>query len=147
MRNKDTDTPENIAYIVSKLKEGITSGLVHGSYPLWVHGIPILLSHAGLRPTMIQFIEKSIKDITPMQDQMKLMTVPISGGDGRGFGIDALSAHINRRVQEVVSLCQGYKKCKFDGPLFQAGPDRGDNVSGSIQYHPSFIALLYSELF
>jgi hypothetical protein len=121
MRNKATDTPENINSVVHQTIQGIRNGNILGSYSHFSHGVPILFSHAGLRPDMLNLIKKHIDD-----------TYNISNNNNNN--IDQLSSYINNILNyscsEINLESSSSSKCVFTDPIFEAGKERGGNGIG-----------------
>ena len=111
-RNPTTDTPTNIRTIVDDLKLGILNSTVHGAVALWVQGIPILFSHAGLRPRMSRLLQTEI--IT--------QNFNIDFFDNE---IEYLAGYINFQLAEAVGPCIHLAACPMLHPIFSAGPERG----------------------
>ena len=124
-RNKDTDSEDSLREVVQGLKDGLRSGKILGSYATRVQGMPILFSHAGFRPEMINFVQQEYKS---------------SNG---GLQAEHLSEYVNNVVKKMTSeescghikklgeVGKGWTHCKYDHELFEAGPDRGgQNIGG-----------------
>ena len=57
MRNKRTDSRENIEKIVLDLKQRIVQGKIVAAYVHKINGVSILFIHAGLRPPMLEYLK------------------------------------------------------------------------------------------
>jgi hypothetical protein len=57
MRNKRTDSRENIEKIVLDLKQRIVQGKIVAAYVHKINAVSILFIHAGLRPPMLEYLK------------------------------------------------------------------------------------------
>ena len=57
MRNKRTDSRENIEKIVLDLKKRIVDGKIVAAYVHKINGVSVLFIHAGLRPSMLEYLK------------------------------------------------------------------------------------------
>ena len=126
-RNKDTDDKSSVKEVVEGLKEGIREGRILGSFAARIMAMPILFTHAGFRPAMIDFIRRQhrtrnneIEDLQPedlsqyVNSVVKEMTTP-----------EACS-HVKRQGD----IGKEWTHCSYRHELFEAGPDRGGNNIG-----------------
>ncbi len=115
MRNKRSDTIEKINYLVQIMKEDIQNNLLLGAFSYVSHGVPLLFSHAGLRPDMkdlvLSIISKS-QNIVPSDVDEAMV-----------------ASYINGVLVRSVSACQN-KVCTLKDAIFQAGPERGGSSIG-----------------
>jgi hypothetical protein len=76
---------------------------------MYYKGIPLLISHAGLRNEMIKYINHT--------------------------DIDLLSTYINNKLLEVIDKCKDDNiKCSFKHEVFLAGKERGGTNIGGLTW-------------
>lgn len=91
---------EKAKLVVADMKSSILEGTLLVAYSTYYNGIPLLITHAGLRNEMINYIN--------MTD------------------VDLLSKYINNKLLEVIQKCKDeMSKCSFKDEIFQAGRERG----------------------
>jgi hypothetical protein len=115
MRNKRTDTNEKISYLVQLMKEDIQNNLLLGAFSYVSHGVPLLFSHAGLRPDMKDVVVNTISK-----------SRSLAAGD-----VDEVmvASYINEVLVRAIGSCQN-KVCTLKDAIFQAGPERGGSSIG-----------------
>ncbi len=144
-RNIVTDTPSHIDSIVAALKRGIMTNTILGAFSWWSEGIPILFSHAGLRPLMFEKIiaqnygedfnknrNERIKDNEVQQTADYINEVLRNS-------ISSSCQSESYNTNESLETIKGKKKysnphspCDFRHDLFSAGRERGgQGVGGS----------------
>lgn len=104
MINRQSDTRENVEHIVMDLKERILAGKAQAAYPHLGGNRKILFVHAGLRPAMLSYLNKTIGGtLTP----------------------ERIAEYMNRvLVRETKSCPGGLANCPYADEIFEAGPDR-----------------------
>ncbi len=95
--------------MVKFMLEDILSGAVLGAYVHRVSDVPILFIHAGIRPKFA--------------DYLKEIAIPDN------FTADAIAEYVNGMLKFNAFQCST-PPCKFEGELFDSGPDRGGSGIG-----------------
>lgn len=142
-RNKDTDNKNSIREVVEGLKSGIREGKILGSFVTRVLAMPILFTHAGFRPGMIDFVRQEYG---------------LKNNDGHDLQPEHLSEYVNNIVNKMTSeeacthlktqgdIGKEWTHCKYDHELFEAGPDRGgNNIGGPYWTDYSVLSALETE--
>lgn len=126
MINKETDTQSKIMSVISSMKRRILNKSIVGSYITRINNIPILFTHAGLRPEFIQYLQLQISIDEP----------------------ENISTYINDLVMEETKLCRKRNQfCEFEDELFQAGKERGGkNIGGPFWTDFSVLQASYRRL-
>jgi len=107
---KNSNEPiEKARLVVADMKTSILNGTLKVAHSLYYKGIPLFISHAGLRNEMIKYINLT--------------------------DIDLLSTYINNKLLEVIDKCKDDNiKCKFSHEIFQAGKERGGTSIGGLTW-------------
>ena len=104
MINRQSDTRENVEHIVMDLKERILTGKAQAAYSHLGGNRKILFVHAGLRPAMLSYLNKTLGGtLTP----------------------ERIAEYMNGvLVRETKSCPGGLANCPYADEIFEAGPDR-----------------------
>jgi hypothetical protein len=100
-----------VKIIVDKLREGIMSGAVVGSFVYKIGEQSVIYTHSGLRPEYLNYLKKKIGSTAP----------------------DDIVAHINGLLFNAVKNCKSYQ-CSLEDETFEAGEDRGGSRELNYQY-------------
>jgi hypothetical protein len=107
---KNSNEPiEKARLVVADMKTSILDGTLKVAHSMYYKGIPLLISHAGLRNEMIRHINLT--------------------------DIDLLSTYINNKLLEVIDKCKDDNvKCSFKHEVFLAGKERGGTNIGGLTW-------------
>lgn len=135
-KNKKFDTDKVIQEVLSSIKRNIMSGNIMGSYYFKHNNVKFLLTHAGVRAKMYDYI----------LSQLQLQIADMGNGH-RNSNIDIpflISSYINRATKSIVNACSmrpnngkpagtiNSRSCKgFESnELYLTGMDRGGSRIG-----------------
>lgn len=95
--------------MVQFMLEDIQSGAVLGVYVHRIADVPILFIHAGIRPKFADYLKET--------------AIP---GD---FTAESIAEYVNGMLKFSAFQCST-PPCKFEGELYDSGPDRGGKGIG-----------------
>lgn len=105
-RNKKADSEYKVKMLTKKMRDDILSGSVVAAFLMHIHNVPILFTHAGIRPAFHQYLQR------------KSITSP-----------DDITSHLNTLLLGAMKKCSVIP-CSFDNEAFEAGKDRGGRHIG-----------------
>jgi len=114
MANRQYDTQQKILHLVEQMKSDIRTRNLVGAFSISVNEVPILFTHAGIRPTFFDYLKSGAGTNTPI------------------VTVDDIVFYINEKLLVDTNNC---KKtwCKYEDELYEAGPDRyGDGIGGPL---------------
>jgi hypothetical protein len=100
-RNKKTDTEFKVKMLVKKIRDEVLSDAVLGSFLLNLNNVPVLFTHAGIRPTFSAYLSE--KNISKPEQ---------------------IDAYINMMLKGSLESCTR-QPCALEDEVFEAGRDRG----------------------
>lgn len=105
-RNKVADTQSKIRALVVRMREDVLSGRVVAAHMEEVHSVPVLFTHAGVRPLFFAYLrERGVQDAA------------------------AIAAYMNEALVASMRACARFP-CELSDELYEAGRDRGGRHIG-----------------
>ena len=135
-RNRETDSPEKINELSKQVMVDVLRGDVQGAFYMdHFRGIPVLLTHAGVRGRMKAHIESTLATFNPPTEDYS---------QANSANASVIAKYINDRLYRDVLECsralghfdtyRGPINCRryFTDKIYTAGPERGGrDVGGS----------------
>ena len=109
LRNPKSDTKQRIIDTIIAVSTDIAEGTLQAAYVHTRYEVPILFTHAGVRPAYYEHMRKKLHPT-----------------DSTELSAHEVAASANAELKQYAEKCNGYYPCSEPkSHFFEAGPDRG----------------------